>query len=364
MLLDVFSKAVLLAFLSSFFVGLVLILTQRLHGHLSFDGMSGVQKVHHKPTPRVGGLALFAGIVVGGFYLDAAARPLWWMICGAMLPAFLSGLLEDLTKRVNVKWRLICTILSGTIFVVLTGYRIDHVDIIGPDWLLSFWAFSLCFTAFAVGGIANAINIIDGFHGLASGTAMIVLAGFALIAHQSGDTVLLACIVLCMAALAGFFILNFPFGKLFLGDAGAYSLGYLLAVFAVALPARNADVSPIVGLIALAYPVTETMVSIWRRARRVGTHPGMPDRLHLHSLVYRSLARRLACSLNLPGMRNPLTSVILWVFPLLSAVFAVFGDESTPHILLWIALIVLLYLAVYRRVALLKPVLTPRPVEQ
>jgi UDP-N-acetylmuramyl pentapeptide phosphotransferase/UDP-N-acetylglucosamine-1-phosphate transferase len=363
MLQDVFSSAVFLAILSSFCVGLILILTQRLHGHLSLDGTAGVQKVHHKPTPRVGGLALTAGAVLGGFALDPGARALWWMICAAMLPAFLAGLLEDLTKKVNVKWRLVCTILSGAIFVLLTGYRIDHVDIAGPDWLLSFWLFSLCFTAFAIGGIANAINIIDGFHGLASGTALIVLAGFALIARHAGDEVLLACIGLSMASLAGFFVLNFPFGKIFLGDAGAYSIGYLLAVFAVALPARNADVSPIVGLIALAYPVTETMVSIWRRMRRAGTHPGMPDRLHLHSLVHRSLARRLACALNLPGMRNPLTSTILWVFPLLCAIFAVFGDESTPHILLWIALIVLLYLAVYRRVALLRPVLTPRPAE-
>ena len=343
------------SFATAVLVCTLLVVTKRLHGHLTLDSETGVQKVHVGPTPRVGGIALYAGVLSGLIWLPDDVRTLWAMFCLAALPAFAAGLLEDITKKVAVKWRLFATILSGLIFAMLTGYMITHVDIPGVDWLLALPLFALCFTAFATGGIANALNIIDGFHGLASGSAIIIMAGFGFVAWQNGDTALLLCIVCTIAALFGFFILNFPFGKIFLGDAGAYSAGFLLAAVAVALPARNPEVSPLIGLIALSYPVTETMVSIWRRARRDGTNPGQPDRLHLHSLIHRSRARDIANKLNRPGLRNPLTSVLLWAMPTLSVVFMLLGEQVhglTPFL---IGALVLIYLRLYRRVALLPP---------
>lgn len=353
-------QPLLFAFCGSFFVCLVIVATGRIHGHLTLDGDEGIQKIHTAPTPRIGGVALFLGALIGGVSLPQQVQALWWLICLAMLPAFLAGLLEDLTKRVGVKWRLLATICSGLIFSLLSGYRIDHVDLPFVDWLLSQWGVSLIFTAFAIGGIANAINIIDGVHGLASGTAIIILASLGILAWSYGDMVLLGCILMGMAILLGFLPMNFPFGKLFLGDAGAYSMGYLLAIIAVALPARNPEASPVVGLIALAYPVTETMVSIWRRLRRAGSHPGQPDRLHLHSLVFRDRARKLAQRLGVPHLRNAMTSVIVWTLPLLTAAFTVFRPESTNITLLEVGAVVLVYLYLYRSVALLPVIFLPQ----
>lgn len=353
------SLALVIAFATSLCTALLLVLTQRLHGHLTLDSHDGVQKLHAAPTPRVGGVALAAGALAGGLMLDGEAARLWALIGGAALLAFAAGLIEDLTKRVGALMRLLATIAAGLIFCLVTSYHVERADIPGLDLALGFAPFAVLFTAVAIGGVANAVNIIDGVNGLASGTAIIILTGFALIAREAGDPALMQVCLLAIAALLGFFFLNFPAGRIFLGDAGAYATGFVLAAVAVVLPLRNPELSPLVGLLALAYPVTETLISIQRRIAREGTHPGQPDRLHLHSLVYRSRARRLARRLGQPQLRNALTSVILWSLSLLSVGLMVLARDSSALILLSLALVGVVYILMYRRVALLPRLFLP-----
>lgn len=338
----------------SLFVALAIVLTQRMHGHLTHDHRSGVQKLHAVPTPRIGGIALAGGILAGGAFLPDETKSLWVTSSLAALPAFVAGLIEDITKRVGVKARLLATILAGLIFVLLTGYSIDRVDLPLIDTLLGWGPLAVLFTAVAIGGIANAVNLIDGVNGLASGSSIIIATGLALVAWSVGDTSLTALSLLVAGALSGFFLVNFPLGKLFLGDAGAYATGFLLAVLSVALPQRNPEVTPLVGLLALSYPVIETMVSIHRRMRREGTNPGTPDRLHLHSLVYRSRARRLAAGLGAPHLRNALTGLMLLALPLASTAAMVIFHASTGFVLAAVFGMTLVYLTIYRRVALLR----------
>ena len=349
-----------LAMLASLMTAAILVSTQRLHGHLTHDSQSGVQKLHSAPPRRIGGVAVLTGVTVGALALPPMAQWFAWLVLLAGVPAFAAGLVEDVTKRVGARWRLMATILSGLAFAWYTDYRISDVDIPGANWVLSFWLPSLVFTAFAIGGIANAINIIDGVNGLASGTSIIVLSGFAMIAAMTGDAEILALSLMMIAGLAGFFLLNFPSGRIFLGDAGAYCTGFVLAVVAVALPARNAELSPLIGLLALAYPVIETMISIHRRVVREGTHPGQPDRLHLHSLIYRSRAKRLAEMIGRPQMRNALTSVMLWSLSLLSCALMLPSRENSGLVLLSLTDVAMVYIALYRRVALLGPLVTRR----
>ncbi len=343
-----------IALVTSGFIALVLVLTRDWHGHLTLDSHDGVQKLHVAPTPRIGGLAVVGGLVAGGLALPAATQSLWWLICLAALPAFLSGLAEDVTKRVGVRSRLLATIFSGVLLCLLTGQAISRADLPLLDTVVAYWPAAVVLTAFAIGGIANALNIIDGVHGLASGTAIIIMAGFALIAFRIGDVAMLGICLVSIGATCGFFLLNFPGGRIFFGDAGAYTAGFLLAAVGVLLPARNPELSPSVGLLALSYPVIETMVSIHRRTVRSGIHPGQPDRLHLHSLVYRSLSRRLAQGMGRPEWRNPATALVVWVLPLLSILLAVLAAHSTFLVWVGIGVVLLVYILIYRRVALLR----------
>lgn len=346
--------ASLIAFCTSLTLSGLIIATKSLHGRFTLDSDRGVQKLHRRPTPRVGGVTLAAGCMAGGWALTEEAAIFSAALYAASIPAFMSGLLEDLTKRVGAGPRLLATILAGGIFVHLTGYAITVVNLPLADQILEIPGFSFVFTAFAIGGIANAINIIDGVNGLSGGTAVVALGTFGLIAGMAGDQTLVAVCLVAIGALCGFLALNFPGGRLFMGDAGAYGTGFVLATIAVALPQRNAEVSPLIGLLVLAYPVAETMVSIRRRTARAGTHAGQADRLHLHSLVYRSQARRLAELLGRPHLRNPLTAVLVWWLPLLSAGLALLCWQSTGLVLAAVINVTVGYLLHYRRVALLR----------
>lgn len=306
-------------------------------------------------------MALLVGFLIGGLNLSGDAQWLWVLICISALPAFISGILEDITKRVSVKVRLLAAICAGMIFCTLTGYQITRVDVPGIDWLLSWGLFSVLFTAFAIGGIVNAVNIIDGVNGLAAGTSIIILTGFAAVSWQVGDVGIMGACLVTIGALTGFFLLNFPNGRLFLGDAGAYTIGFVLAALAVALPARNAELSPLIGLLALAYPVMETAISIIRRVARKGSHPGKPDRLHLHSLMYRSRAKRLAQAIGSPHLRNAITGLIMMGLPLLSVVLMLGAYKSTALVWMSVAVVAVTYIVIYRKVALLGPLLERAP---
>lgn len=341
------------AFIVSLLIAVIMVMTQKLHGHISLDNHPGIQKIHRMPTPRIGGVALLSGVVAGGIMLPAESRQLFFLVALSALPGFVAGLAEDLTKRVGAKARLLATVASGLIFCILTGYSIRDVDIPWGEGILEPWLPSIAFTALAIAGISNAINIIDGVNGLAAGTALIVLASFAIVAWRVADYGILGVSLVIAASIFGFLVLNFPLGLIFLGDAGAYSTGFLLAVIAVMLQARNPELSPLVGLLALAYPVIETMVSILRRSLRQGRHPFQPDRLHLHSLVYRDLSRRWAQNLGRPNLRNPMTAVVMWMFPALSGAIVTLYGNSTPVMWIGIAVVTAAYLLLYRRVALL-----------
>jgi UDP-N-acetylmuramyl pentapeptide phosphotransferase/UDP-N-acetylglucosamine-1-phosphate transferase len=236
------------------------------------------------------------------------------------------------------------------IFALLTGYTITSVDLWGMDYLLAVPVISLAFTAFAVGGVANAINLIDGFHGLASGTLVIILLAFALVGWRVEDGTFVVLALTMAAVVFGFFLVNFPLGKLFLGDAGAYFTGYFVAIMAVMLPARNPEISPWVSLLILGYPVTETIVSIVRRAVSHDAHPGEPDSAHLHHIVYRSWAKSVANIMQTPALQNSITSVFMWVLPLITLITVKYCGFQASSALLYLSIVVVFYLITYRAI--------------
>lgn len=346
--------------------GLLLLATQHWHGHRSLDLSAGVQKFHLQPTMRVGGLAVVAGVLAGSSVAKAEAQALLWPLLLSGVPAFVFGLAEDITKQVSVRARLLATMACGVLGWALTGYAITDANLLGLDWLLGFTALSVLFTAFAVGGVANAINIIDGFNGLAAGTVIIILCSFALIAHGLDDAALKQTSLIIAGAVLGFGLLNWPMGKLFLGDGGAYFIGFAIAWLAVLLLARNPEVSAWAPLLVCAYPVLEVAFSMVRRRRR-GLHPGHPDRLHLHSLVKRRVARKLLpTASNL--VRNSTTGALMWGPALLPTLVAVNYPGHTPILVLGWLLSALLYSAIYARLTQFRwcftaATLQPRPVK-
>ena len=347
------------AFSAAWFVGWLIVKYEHLHAHFSHDHAgTGPQKYHTESTPRIGGLMVMAGLLMAigiASFVDAApVEREFGLLLLAAIPAFLGGLVEDVTKKIGVLERLMLTMLSGAIAAWLLGAVLNRLHIPGIDQALLWLPFALVFTSFAVGGIANSINIIDGYHGLAGGFAVIVLAAFAYVAALVGDNLVFTVALSLAGALLGFLIWNWPGGKIFLGDGGSYLLGFLLAELSVMLVTRNPEVSPWFPLLLLIYPVFETFFSIYRRKLKHGLSPGQPDNLHLHQLIHDNVVRR--------GKRtrindtNNCVAKYLWIPAVATAVLACAFWQSTPALVGFASAYCIFYVVSYRRIAQLRAV--------
>ncbi len=325
-------------------------LTQPLHARFSLDSIIGVQKLHTQPTSRIGGVAILTGLVTA--WLVAAPQPS--RILGNMLlaavPAFTFGLIEDLTKKVSAWARLVATMSSGVLACYLTGVTVQETGVVPLDWILSFPVFAVLFTAFAVGGVANAINIIDGFNGLAGGCVAIMLASMGVMALSVGDTALANVCFFGATATLGFCAINWPAGKLFLGDGGAYLLGFVLAWMAVILPTRHAELDAWATLLVCTYPVLEVGFSVRRRHNRRGRHPSQADNVHLHHLIHRRIVRKLFPQLS-PIMQNSLTSPLPWLATAVPCAWAISFATNTPMLAFGFGLFIVAYAGLYARLS-------------
>lgn len=367
---------VALAFSISLAVSFLIVRSERLHGRFSNDERgTGPQKFHAVPTPRIGGVAIGAGLAAGTLAIEA----LGWlnpasaygltMLALAAIPAFVGGFAEDITKKVGALARLMLTFAAGVFASLLAGATLDRLDIPVLDGLLQQWPFfAIAFTAFAVGGIANSINIIDGYNGLAGGYSVMVIAALAWVAAQVGDPVVLAASLTMLGALLGFLLLNYPRGSIFLGDGGAYLLGFWLAELSVLLVVRNPDVSPWFPLVLLAYPVIETLFSIYRKGYLRGTSPGRPDGLHLHMLIYKRLVRYAVRrrTRNRASNRNNLVALYVWAGTALIIVPSLFVWSSTFSLIALALTFVAAYVWLYSRLIRWRVpawmTFTPKPV--
>jgi len=333
---------------TSFMLSMLIVLTQYWHKRWTSGSLDGIQNIHSGSVPRVGGFAILLGLVAAAALLTTPDSQLMFVLLLAVLPACLFGIAEDILKTISTTVRLVATMSSGLLAWWLTGYSIKHVDLPLIDDILAFTPVAVTFTIFAVAGVAHAANLIDGFNGLASGTVLICLVALGWIAADVNNTELLRLVLVLIAVIMGFFILNYPFGKLFLGDGGAYTLGFFLAWIAVML-VSDADgrVSPWAPFLICAYPILETLFSMLRRvlSNRRLDHP---DRTHLHSLVYRRLIPRLFPNASKTG-RNALTSPFLWLFAAGPALAGVFLYANTWACIAAIAVTAVIYAVLYRR---------------
>ena len=348
--------ALILSFTVSVMVTLSVIHFAKTKGlNLLDHDLSGPQKFHAAAVPRVGGIGIVIALVAAVpvvWVLDASAGRLaaGFLLCG--VPAFAAGLIEDFTKRVTPKARLLATGVSATLALWLLGAAISRTAIPGLDWLVSFTAGSVLVTVFAVAGIANSVNIIDGFNGLASMCVVIMLAAISYVAYQVGDPTIGVLALAGIGAVLGFFLWNFPAGLIFLGDGGAYFLGYFVAELSILLLARNPEVSPLFPLLVCIYPIFETVFSIYRRRVLRSVPPSMPDGIHLHSLIYRRVMRWAVGDRSAKALtrRNSMTSPYLWLLCMLSVMPATLFWSNTLLLGGFLLLFGLTYLGLYWRI--------------
>lgn len=329
-----------LAFLFSALLTLWLIKSAKRYTCL-YDHDSGQQKFHQQVTPRVGGLAIY-----GSFWLLTLVAvedtQLWLFVFIASFPVFVLGLLEDISKKIATHWRFLGSLASGLLFCFFTATVLARLGIPGLENLWQFFQAHLPWlvvglTVIMITGVSQAFNVIDGYNGLMSGYALIVALALGSLSLWLNDIFLANLYFILAASLLGFLVFNYPLGKIFCGDGGAYFIGFLLAVLTLLLVKRQETVSPWLPLVLLAYPVVDTVFSLLRRKFSMNKAIDQPDALHLHSLVFRRISKRFFSKRSLLW-QNSAVAPFFWGQALLLALWALpFYSASLYLLFLFIA---------------------------
>ncbi|ARU06286.1 glycosyl transferase [Comamonas serinivorans] len=318
------------------------------------------QRFHAGQVSRLGGLGVLIGWAVGlaaipvlqrlhqagNIAFDQLRLPVWLLV---LAPAFMGGLLDDITQRVGPRWRLLLSLGTGCLAVALLQLSVTRLGFAALDDCWRAWPWlGMGLAVLAVAGLPHAFNIIDGYNGLAGVMAVVVCLALAHVALQVGDRQLAAIAIALAAATAGFLVWNYPRGLIFAGDSGAYLWGSVVAILSITLVQRHPIVSPWFPMLLLIYPVWETLFSIYRKMAR-GDSPGMADALHLHQLVYRRIVRSVLDGDEAQRLlsRNNRTAPYLWGFIGLTVVPAILFWRYSIVLAAFCALFAVSYVAAY-----------------
>lgn len=245
------------------------------------------RRMHKKPIPRFGGLAIFVAVIIAMAIMEGHNRTIRVAMLGGVL-MYALGAIDDLKPlRASVKF------IGQTGIAVLMyalGIRIAFIaNYFGPGKFSLGLGLSFIITVFWIVGVTNAINLMDGLDGLAAGIAAIIAVFLAYVAYIHGDEMgmMPVCISLMAVAggCAGFLPYNFNPAKTFMGDSGALFLGYMIAVMSVISPLKRATfIAALVPIMALAIPIFDTLFAIVRRLARQENIMA-PDKGHIHHRI-------------------------------------------------------------------------------
>jgi len=314
-------------FLLSIFTLMVIIhLTHKHDLFIDDAGHDKPQNYHEDSTPRAGGL----GIIPGMFFI--LLFPLGVKFILPLIFALFSGIFEDFHNSLSPRRRLTLQIIAALSAIWLTDSVVTYL---GLGISIPYWM-GIIFSTFAIVGMMNAVNIIDGFNGLASGIILLILLSFGITSYTENNMDIFYIVLVTAGSTLAFFVLNFPKGKIFLGDGGAYMLGFIVAIIGIYLASKYEGVSPWYVLAIFIYPVWEVLFSIVRKLY-IGLSPMHPDSYHFHMLVYRQITHN-----------NPLTALFILLFTLpFMTVSTLYPDRSMTNITV-ASCFILSYVAIYR----------------
>ena len=331
---------------------------RRSRKHAQLYAQDAPQRFHRGHISRLAGAGMLAALSCGwlliawrGSLANIVSDPSKVLLpLLAIAPAVLCGIREDYTQRVSIKVRLVWTLAAGAMLCYAADLSISRLGLPWIDpWLASLPWLGFLIAALAIGGLPHAFNIIDGYNGLAGTVAVLIAAALMHVSLQLGDRQLAGMLAVLLGSTLGFLIWNYPYGKIFAGDGGAYLWGLVIAYSCVQLVSRYEQVSPWFPMLLLSYPVVETLFSIYRKLVR-GQSPGMADALHLHQLIYRRIVRVVIDDEDEARemlQRNNRTSPYLWGVAMLTIVPAVLFWHNTWALIACCVVFVILYVSAY-----------------
>ncbi|MGM9882449.1 MAG: glycosyltransferase family 4 protein [Bacilli bacterium] len=284
-------KDALLIVLTTFiFTALFIPIVKKIAIFIGAMDMPNERKVHKVPMPRLGGLGIYGGFLLGYMLFGQHSVQMNAILIGSFI-IIITGIFDDI-KPVPAKYKLLGQIAGAAIIPLYGGILLQDVSAFGI--YLNFGIFAYPITIIFIVAIINCINLIDGLDGLSSGISSIYFLTVGIIGmllnNSNGLDITLTFIML--GSTLGYLLHNFPPAKIFMGDSGSMFLGYIIAVIAL-LGFKNITLTSfIVPILLLAIPIMDTLFAIIRRL--INHKPlGMPDKNHLHhQLLKLNLSKR------------------------------------------------------------------------
>lgn len=322
---------ILITFVSS----LILVpLVRKIAIHINAMDIPNERKVHKKPMPRLGGLAIFLSFLIGYMLFAPLTTQMISILIGSFLIVLL-GIIDDINP-LKATTKLCGQIIVALILVFFGNISINELTILGMNINLSFWAYPI--SLFIIIACINSINLIDGLDGLAAGTSSIYFITIIIISILLGriDNLGFILCLITLGATLGFLYYNFNPATIFMGDTGSMFLGYMVAIVAL-LGFKTATLTSfMIPILILFIPILDTLLAILRRLIK-GESIGKPDKEHVHFQL-----------LNKTSSVKKTVLIIYFINSLFSAVSILYAigktDESiTIYVLLMIAITIFIF---------------------
>jgi UDP-GlcNAc:undecaprenyl-phosphate GlcNAc-1-phosphate transferase len=325
----------------------ILFVTQWLKAtkNISFiKNYPGVQRVHDGEVPRLGGLVIIIGLFFYSLFDDNKEIDRFFNIfLISSIPIILISLKEDLFYSTSPKARLICMFISTILFFTLYDISFPSIEIpILGELLNNSFGLSLIFFSLCVLVVINGSNIIDGSNGLLSMTVIMQILCLMYICHISNDSINMVRLLIILSFLILFFIFNYPYGKIFLGDCGAYILGFAISIITIIIFSQHPNIPTWLAVLILFYPSIELFFSIIRKLLN-HKNPMKPDLKHLHLKMYYLFKNQIDCSYIANSLVMP-ALFFVWGMPFIILVWVI---DSLFLTLIGISFITFSYIAFY-----------------
>ena len=252
---------------------------------------SGVQSLHQGTVLRLGGISIYLVLLLSIYFSSPMTHDFIKNISFSLLPLFLISIREDLKHDVKPHYRLLVAGLSACMAIYFFG-TIQNIDLPFLPFIFQSPIFLFILTIIAFAAMTHGFNMIDGLNGLAVLTYWAILTSIYVMSSQIADQTFQELIWLGLSLPLGFFVFNYPFGKIFLGDTGAYLLGFLSSALIIYFFNAYPQLLSWQAILILIYPVTEVIYTFVRRLG-AGLSPLEADNKHLHTFLYQFLTQKI-----------------------------------------------------------------------
>ena len=315
---------------------------KKIFTYFSLKTYQSKQRLHQDEVPRIAGLIMYIFLTIVAFF-SIESHYLNVILISA-LPIVLIGSKEDLFHNTSPKLRLIMMTISAGLFIFMLPTNLPEIDYPVINQIISIGFMKELFFMFCILVIINGNNFIDGVNGNLAFTNIIQLISLALLAWMLGDIVIAELSFVLLIPLIIFALFNFPFGKIFCGDVGAYFYGFAISASAIYLFGTYDDLLSWNAILILIYPSIELLFSFTRKKFFENKSAFTADAKHLHSLIFRYINKQNSRCINnsmaifylLPFIAAPLLTYLIHedIFAIFFVIFVLFSNYIIMYVYL------------------------------